>query len=651
MSVVAFGPSNQLAITGTIVNVFIDGSGFQLEAGNGVGYFNVRVQSTTTYANNFKPALGDFVEATGSGTPNTSMSATASVMLLSLPSAPVTVVGQVTAMITGGFTATANGVNTHVYPIYSTTYTGSKPFLGEFVKVSGVGSIGTSIVAQSIAQTSSSTATSSPAPATSPTPAPPAATTAPSPVPTLTPTAAPTDAPMAAPTATPPVKATPLPTAPPTAAPTPVPTPAPVPTPSGSYAPPVTTAFMPSSWGKISAMQVFDDTNNGYVPQAAAAADGWRYSMVWGARNNIGTSWLSSNPVLQTAYYNALETDESYSSWGSVGHTLSWWNANHPDWVLYACTSANVPTSNPAYVPGLNSNIPLDIHNPAVVDYQVRLMANYAHQLGYHALAIDEATFWQADQGAGSGSFGCGIHQNGSFVRRYNGATDSNWAADVVAWVKQAHAILTTDPTIASYRLKLVVNHPADQLTSAEREFLANVDADLDETGYINYGRPVNGSPSNFLMRTNWAMYAQQHGVAVMMNANLGPLSTNSQLLDYSLATYLMGNLQGESLYTSPSKGYGTEQWHGEYQTNVGAPCGDFYGGSKIDASNPTIYYRRFANAVVVVNAGSGAGTSEVARNLPSGHTYTDVFGRAIPSPLNIPSNDGYVLRTTNGCQ
>jgi hypothetical protein len=134
-----------------------------------------------------------------------------------------------------------------------------------------------------------------------------------------------------------------------------------------------------------------------------------------------------------------------------------------------------------------------------------------------------------------------------------------------------------------------------------------------------------------------------------MMNANLGSLSVTNANVDYSVATYLMGNLQAESLYVSPAKGYGIEQWHSQYQTAIGAPCGPYYGGPSLDSSNPSIYYRRFANAVVVVNGGSGS-NSEVARHLPSGHTYTDLFGRSVASPLTIASGDGYVLMTSNGC-
>ncbi|HZZ66258.1 MAG TPA: hypothetical protein VFE17_12200 [Candidatus Baltobacteraceae bacterium] len=396
---------------------------------------------------------------------------------------------------------------------------------------------------------------------------------------------------------------------------------------------------MPSSWGKISAFQVFDDTANGYIPQSAASQHGWRYTSVWGSRNNIGTAWLDSNPSLQTAYYNALETDESPTGWGAIGKTLSQWKSTHPDWILYACASSGTPTTTPAWVPGLN-NVPLDVHNPAVVAYQIRLMATYAHKLGYRALAIDETTFWQADEGF-AGGYGCGIYQNGNFVRRYTGNTDPNWANDVVAWVKIAHSLLTTDPTLASYHLKLLVNHPAGQLTANEMTLLANVDADLDETGYIDYGRPKVQTIGSFTMRNNWATYAQQHGVAVMMNANWGQLSIGTPQIDYSVATYLMANRQAESLFAASAKGYGLEQWHNEYQTNVGAPCGAYYA----DSSSPGIFYRRFSNAVVAVNAGS---VSSQSVHLPSGHAYHDLFGRSVP--LTIGPDDGYVLLTSNGC-
>lgn len=566
----------------------------------------------------------------------------------------ITLTGTVEAVSSGWFEIQGGSAvgNLHVYTTSGTTYTGSKPYVGEAVEIAGTGSVSTSVTASNVSQllTVNGPIDSLGANGSFHVHGPsnvgyiwiyPSASTEYS---GAKPYVGETVAVAGTGSYTTSLKA--LTVAQVTPSGTSVATPAP---PAAPTVAPATTAFMPSSWGKISAFQVFDDTGNGYITQGAASANGWRYSAIWGSRNNIGTSWLNSNASLQTGYYNALETDESSTGWGAIGHSLSWWQSNHPDWVLYACTASGSVTTGPAWVPGLSTNVPLDIHNPAVVQYQVRLMANYAHELGYRALAIDEATFWQADEGAGSGSYGCGIYQNGSFVRRYSGVTDPNWVADVVQWVKIAHSILTTDPTIATYHLKLIVNHPAGSLSANETTFLANVDADLDETGYSSYGNYKSGSASTFVMRTNWATYAQQHGVAVLMNDNWGPLSVTTPLLDYSIATYLMGNQQAESLFASPGSGYGLEQWHSQYQTALGTPCGAYYGGSNYDSASPSVYYRRFANAIVVVNGGSGS-ASEVA-HLPTGHTYTDILGRAVSSPLTIGTNDGYVLLTSNGCQ
>ena|SRR5579884_4151636 len=513
-----------------------------------------------------------------------------------------------------------------VYVYYNRASTKFYPYLGYPVTAGmpiqayGTGTCAnfSSINASIVTYTAAATPPPSPVPSGSP----------PSPAPSATPTAVPTSLPTHAPT--------PAPTLAPTPAPTPVSTPP-------SYPPPATTSFMPSSWGKIAAFQIFDETSNGFITQAAAAAHGWRYSAVWGARTDVDTYWLNSNASLQTAYYDPLGTDPSTAAWGFIGHTLAWWQANHPDWILYACTSAGARTNTPAYIPGLKFNVPLDIHNMAAVDYQVRLMANYAHSIGYHALAVDEAALWQAFQGV-PGGYGCGIYRGGSWVQRYTGVNDPNYAADVVAWVREAHAILTTDPVISTYHLKLIVNHPAGKLTADETAFLANVDADLDETGYSSYGNYQTSNTWAFTMRTDWAVYAQQHGVAVLMNDNWGPLSVTTPLIDYSFATYLMGNMQAESLFASSGSGYGLEQWRAEYQTAVGAPCGGYYA----DAASPSIYYRRFANAVVVVNGGSGS-VAQTA-HLPAGHVYTDLFGRAVSNPMAVNSNDGYVLLTNNGC-
>lgn len=596
-SMTASSVSQLASVSGSIVA--LKSGGFEIQGGPGVGYLNIWTNSSTIISGS-APFVGESVTVSGTGSVSTSITAfivtqttTGSTTSTPAPSATSTpsstgtlysVTGAVVQLKTGGFLMQGGaGIGyINIYTTSSTTYTGTKPYAGETVKAVGTGSLATSLTAISVAQVSGTSAT-------------------PTPAPTVAPTAVPTTQ-------------------------------------------PATSTFMPSSYGKISAFQVFDNTSYGYISQSAAAADGYRYSAVWGARNNIGTAWLTSNPSLQTGYYNALATDESPTGWGSIGHTLSWWQTNHPDWVLYSCTSAGAPTTTPAWIPGL-PNVPLDIHNPAVVDYQIRLMANYAHSLGYRALAIDEATFWQAGKGV-SGGHGCGIYQNGSFVQRYAATEDANYASDVVAWVKRAHALLTTDATISTYHLKLIVNHPENPISANEQAFLANVDADLNEDGFTWFGSYKKTSPLYVTRTIDWAVYAQKHGVAVLTDDNFGSVSVGTPQLDYSIATYLLANEGAESVFAASANGFGLEQWHSQYTTTVGAPCGEYYSAG--DSANPGIYYRRFANAIVVVNAGSSAAQTA---HLPSGHTYADILGRAVGSPLSIDSNDGYVLLTSNGCQ
>ncbi len=175
-----------------------------------------------------------------------------------------------------------------------------------------------------------------------------------------------------------------------------------------SMAEPAQTSFLPSSWGKIGTFQIFDETKNGTISEASAEAHGDRYNAVWGARPGMGAAWRASNAGLQSSYYFISMTDASTSAWGGIGHSLAWWQANHPTWVLYACTSTGTPTHTPAGIGGL-SNVPLDIRNSSVVSYQIRsVVGPYAKAHGYNALAADEVTFWFAGSG-GSGYYPCGI--------------------------------------------------------------------------------------------------------------------------------------------------------------------------------------------------------------------------------------------------
>ncbi len=568
-------------IAGPIVALGSNGA-FQIQGPIGVGYTWIYPVSTTAeFYDGLKPALNEYAVITATG-------ATYAPVLIGLyKSAPgsASFTGTVTSLQPYGVAVQDKATGVYVPVALSTSSVVSVGLtVGTTISVSGPGSSanGVAVFANSV--------TNAGAVASTPTPAPSAA-----------PTAAPTTQPTSAPAAT---------------------------------------AFMPSSLGKISAFQIFDETGNGTITGAAAAADGFRYSAVWGVRPGLGSTWRDSNANLRSSYYMLMDTDQSTTAWGAIGHSLSWWQANHPTWVMYACTSAGVPTTTPAYDSGL-PNVPLDIHNPNVVNYQIAQQAvPYALKMGYTALAVDEVTFWFPGSG-GPGYYPCGTWNNGTFTREYSGPNDQTWAANVVAWVKAAHTIIKQN------NLKLIVSHPGENITANEQGLLANVDADMDETGFTNYGNYLEPSVAPVTREATWMKYAQEQGTAVLINQDWGSIAVGPAQKDYSIATYLLGNEQAASLFVSTHTGYGLENWYPEYGTNVGAPCGEYYGGAGYSSTSPAMYYRKFANAYVVVNAG-GSGTEVTA--LPAGHVYTDLEGRAVTSPLSVGANDGYVLKTTNGC-
>ncbi len=406
---------------------------------------------------------------------------------------------------------------------------------------------------------------------------------------------------------------------------------------------------------RIRLLQVFDYAMT--EQQATAAAP--RYDVVWGSgigrAGATARAWQLGNPRLLNARYFVQESDNTPIS----GHDLAWWQTNHPTWILYDCDTQDHPTRTVAYQPKLNDDVPLDITNPSVVQYQIRSVGDYAIAHGYNAIAADQVLFFNNMGNQVPGYFGCGTYDaNGNFVRRYHmnasGHTfpnrDPQWKHDTAAWVVRAKRLLHTDPVLAPHHLKLIVNHPAGRLDDPdERTILANVDATLDETGFSSYGGYLR-SPSLFKTTLDYMEYAQSHGVGMLIiDKFAAPDDVTPLQLEYSIATYLIGNEGSAYLMVSPSNGYGSEQYHPEYATNVGTPCGKYFGGAGYDKQNPNVYYRKFSNAIVVVNSGSFTRPSELAR-LSARKSYLDLTGRPVSLPLAVDSADGYVLLTTNGC-
>lgn len=384
------------------------------------------------------------------------------------------------------------------------------------------------------------------------------------------------------------------------------------------------------------------------------SADATRYDWVWGSFNGSPSgapadtpAWRSGNSQALVSRYYIIEEDNILVS----GHDLSWWQQNHPDWILYACDSNGNPTHDYAYTPGDGfADVPLNIHNPQVVQYQLGTLIPFAQSNSYNALALDEVIFHdmmlggnpKLGQSVVSGEYGCGTwNSDGTFTKIYSSPSDPTWTQDILNWVSAAKQ------AAFSNGLKIVVNHPAGSTTDPnEQTLMRNVDVTLDEAGFTDYGN--YGSVGFFNSTYNYVEWVERQGVGIGLVQKYYHETTSftPSEIEYAIATYMMANEGNADMFlvgnNGAGYGYGAEQYHNEYQTQLGAPCAAMEGGSN------GIYDRRFQSGLVIANV-SGATASA---SLPSNHTYADIEGRPISNPITVAAHDAYVLTTPgNGCQ
>lgn len=431
-------------------------------------------------------------------------------------------------------------------------------------------------------------------------------------------------------------------------------TPGPSPSPIQTTPPPAGQTILPDTTGRFSMIQVLDQWGRGNAQMTQAQIQQEThppYDAVWGAFQP--KYWQPG--IILSRYYLPNE-DASLIS----GHDLAYFQANHPDWILHGCDANGNPQPN--YLAwsgtGFPNDTPLDIHNPAVVQYELQTIAQYAVANGYSTVAFDNIVFKNyltspnrelgesAPPGVSTtGWYGCGIYQtDGTFVRRYNPESSpdqSAWINDILNFLAQAQQYF------ASYHLHIIVNHPpfSHSPDVNEQKMLSYVDGMLDERGFVSYGNPQAAGTFNDTLA--WMQYMQQTLHKAIFLANYwcvgsgcptDPSQMSPTQVDFGLATYALGNYGGAGVYISQASG-ATYTYRSEYLARYGSACGDY---SKFG----TAYVRRFKGGFAVANPSDGS-TQVVP--WPTGHTYKDVTNRAVSNPLSVAPGDAFMLQLTSG--
>ena len=137
--------------------------------------------------------------------------------------------------------------------------------------------------------------------------------------------------------------------------------------------------------------QIFND------PSASAGEKG-KVEVVWG-------SCTPGQPEgVYHLYYHPFNRDADGGT-GATHHVVTWFLANHPDWIEYACDEKSV-----AYETN-NRNVPVDKTNPAILDDMIRTYLFPAIQQGHRGIAFDDIDFVH-------GRNRCGVRRNGNWVEQ-----------------------------------------------------------------------------------------------------------------------------------------------------------------------------------------------------------------------------------------
>lgn len=357
----------------------------------------------------------------------------------------------------------------------------------------------------------------------------------------------------------------------------------------------------------IHSFLTFDD----YVTVAQIPQVGPHIDFIWGANANKLAAWRAANPKAYLTFYIPFNQDPT-------GQSLSWWQANHPDWVVYKCDR-----TTPATAAGYG-NIDLDITNPAVQAWQLDMVKNAAAK-GYDGIAWDLYALDNAHHG-------CGIYRNGQWVQQYTGNFgDPQFQTAALGWLKTTYSAMHALPkpmgVVPNYTLARSADDPATA------QVLANVDAILDEDFPANWGSYTTGYA--WLQRIAFMDKVQLAGKGYYAISEY-PSTVSTDSAQWSLASYLMGREHHAGLFVGVAKAsYGKDPWRPEWATAIGAACG------AMTATSGGAYVRTFAGGISLANPSA---TATVTYTLPATNTYHDLSGNAVAGTVTLAPHGGLVL-------
>ena len=363
-----------------------------------------------------------------------------------------------------------------------------------------------------------------------------------------------------------------------------------------------------------------------------------RYDFIWAAGRFNHQHRPPIKPAMLVSGEIPFDRDPNATYIVNDGdHTLDWYKKNRPDWVVYQCDR-----QTPAYEFGQTEVVPIDISNPAVIDFQVNFYGKWNATHGEDALGANNVSFKNLHGR-------CGVYRNGQWVQLYSGEMiDPKWASDVSNWTRVVRNRLQA----LSPPLGLIIGlSPADfevPVSPQLHELLGEIDGLIESGGFmdVHLKRLMDQA---WVRKVEFMREVQSRGLPYYAINEFGPLlrfgdcspakAIDRDGIQWVLASYLMAKEHSAAVFISGALQYGCALWFPEFEANVGHPCGEM-------RSTQEIYERDYSNALTVVNP-SGDKTHEVT--LPPGKKYIDLYGIAASGKISMPPNSGLVLKLASG--
>jgi hypothetical protein len=330
-----------------------------------------------------------------------------------------------------------------------------------------------------------------------------------------------------------------------------------------------------------------------------------KVDLVWGSK------FATKPEGIYNLFYYPFDRDLDRGT-GEGHHDINWFLRYHPDWIEYTCDQ-----STPAYEYG-DSQVPLDISNPAVLDYMMQTYIIPAIQDGYQGIAFDNVDF-------NNNGFRCGIWRNGEWVAQ------PYYIQNVLSWAEWMYTQLH------SLNVSVAMNFPYDiNRPTQSNQMYQYLDIAVDERGFTNWG----GLQGNYLSGETWLTIIQAlqsldtNGKGfVTINEMPEPFAEVSlKEKQWALANYLLAKGEYSYIAITGIQEYGRIFTAPEYSATIGYALNSMY-------KDQGVFMRDFSTGKAIVNPSP---YQSFTISLPPG-IYQDFYGNKLDS-ITLEPRSGIVL-------